>query len=145
MKNQFHPKYHRKYIWNSALNFFVATWGLPGDLVSNIINKEGYWKPKKLPGSPQKATKNLRAEIQKYFRWYFGWNWFFMRTFWNFEINWPLVCKYVDIFIWKYLATNLLIQSKQKRNPKGIQSKQICTYPQKTHYSWPRVSDGTCI
>ena len=26
-------------------------------VVSNIINKEGYWKPKKLPGSPQKATK----------------------------------------------------------------------------------------
>ena len=57
MKNQFHPKYQRKYFWNSALKFFVASWGLPGDLVSNIINKEGYWKPKKLPGSPQKATK----------------------------------------------------------------------------------------
>ena len=54
---------------------FGASWklfGLPGDLVSNIINKEGYWKPKKLPGSPQKATKIFRAEIQKYFRWYFG-------------------------------------------------------------------------
>ena len=72
MKNQFHAKYQRKYFWNSALKFFVASWGLPGDLVSNIINKEGYWKPKKLPGSPQKATKNFRAEIQKYFRWYFG-------------------------------------------------------------------------
>ena len=67
-------------------SFLGASWklfGLPGDLVSNIINKEGYWKPKKLPGSPQKATKNFRAEIQKYFRWYFGWNWFFIRTFWN--------------------------------------------------------------
>ena len=56
-------------------SFLGASWklfGLPGDLVSNIINKEGYWKPKKLPGSPQKATKNFRAEIQKYFRWYFG-------------------------------------------------------------------------
>ena len=73
MKNQFHPKYQRKYFWNSALKFFVASWGLPGDLVSNIINKEGYWKPKKLPGSPQKATKNFRAEIQKYFCWCFGW------------------------------------------------------------------------
>ena len=37
--------------------------GLPGDLVSNIINKEGYWKPKKLPGSPQKTLKKFRAEI----------------------------------------------------------------------------------
>ena len=67
-------------------SFLGASWklfGLPGDLVSNIINKEGYWKPKKLPGSPQKATKNFRAEIQKYFCWYFGWNWFFIRTFWN--------------------------------------------------------------
>ena len=75
MKNQFHPKYQRKYFWNSALKFLVASWklfGLPGDLVSNIINKEGYWKPKKLPGSPQKGTKNFRAKIQKYFGWYFG-------------------------------------------------------------------------
>ena len=70
MKNQFHPKYQRKYFWNSALKFFVASWGLPGDLVSDIIIKEGYWKPKKLPGSPQKATKNFRALIQNYFRWY---------------------------------------------------------------------------
>jgi hypothetical protein len=56
-------------------SFLGASWklfGLPGDLVSNIINKEDYWKPKKLPGSPQKPTKNFRAEFQKYFRWYFG-------------------------------------------------------------------------
>jgi hypothetical protein len=31
----------------------------------NIINKEAYRKPKKLPGSPKEATKNFRAEIQK--------------------------------------------------------------------------------
>ena len=68
MKNQFHPKYQRKYFWNSALKFFLASWGaswklfgLPGDLVSNIINKEGYRKPKKLPGSPQEAQgRNFR-------------------------------------------------------------------------------------
>ena len=74
MKNQLHLKYQRKYFWTSALKFSVASgklFGLPGDLVSNVINEEGYWKPKKLPGSPQKATKNFRAEIQKYFRWYF--------------------------------------------------------------------------
>ena len=43
-----------------------ASWklfGLPGDLFSNIINKEDYWKPKKRPGSPQKATKKFREEI----------------------------------------------------------------------------------
>ena len=73
MKNQFHPKYQLKYFWNSALKFsFLEAFWASGDLVSNIINKEGYWKTKKLPGSPQKATENLRAEIQKYFRWYFG-------------------------------------------------------------------------
>ena len=54
-------------IWISALKFLVASWGLPGDLVSNIINKEAYRKPKKLPGSSQEATKNFRTEIQKYF------------------------------------------------------------------------------
>ena len=52
-------------IWISALKFLVASWGLPGDLVSNIINKEAYRKPKKLPGSSQEATKNFRTEIQK--------------------------------------------------------------------------------
>jgi hypothetical protein len=49
-------------------SFLRASWklfGLPGDLVSNVINKEGYRKPRKLTGSPQKATKNFRAEIQK--------------------------------------------------------------------------------
>ena len=44
-------------------NFF----GLPGDLVSSIINKQAYRKPQKLQGSPQEGTKNFRAEIQKYF------------------------------------------------------------------------------
>ena len=51
-------------------SFLGASWklfGLPGDLVTNIINKEGYWKPQKLPRSPQKAIKNFREEIQKYF------------------------------------------------------------------------------
>ena len=49
-------------------SFLGASWkifGLSGDLVSNIINKEAYRKPKKLPGSPHEATKNFRAEIQK--------------------------------------------------------------------------------
>ena len=45
MKNQFHPKYQQNYFWITALKFFVASWGLPGDLVSNTINKEAYKKP----------------------------------------------------------------------------------------------------
>ena len=48
--------------------FLGASWklfGLPWDLISNIINEEAYRKPKKLPGSPQEAPKNFRAEIQK--------------------------------------------------------------------------------
>ena len=54
----------------SALKFFVASWGLPGsflglpgDLVSNIINKEAYRSPKKLSGSPKEAIKTFRVEI----------------------------------------------------------------------------------
>ena len=67
MKNQFHPKYQQKYFWNSALKYFVASWGLPGDLVNNITNKEGYWKPKKLPESPQKGTKNSGQKSRNIF------------------------------------------------------------------------------
>ena len=44
-----------------ALKVFIASLGLPGsflgppgDLVSNIIKKEAYRKPKKLPGSYKK-------------------------------------------------------------------------------------------
>ena len=51
-----------------ALKFFVASWGFPGscfglsgDLVSNIINKETYRKPQKLPGSPKEAIKNFQG------------------------------------------------------------------------------------
>ena len=40
----------------SALKFFVASWWLPGDLVSNIINKKAYRKP-------QEAIEIFRAEI----------------------------------------------------------------------------------
>ena len=41
-------------------SFLGASWKLfelPGDLVSNIINKEAQSKPKKLPGCPQEGTK----------------------------------------------------------------------------------------
>ena len=54
MKWQFLPKYQRNYFWISALNFFCsflgAFWkffGLSGDLVCNIINKEADKKPQK--------------------------------------------------------------------------------------------------
>ena len=54
----------------SALKVFIASLGLPGsflglpgDLVTNIINDEAYRKPPKLPESPQEATKNFRADI----------------------------------------------------------------------------------
>ena len=49
-----------------ALKFFVASWGLPGsflglpgDLVSNMINKEAYRKPKKDSRKPQGSYKNF--------------------------------------------------------------------------------------
>ena len=48
----------------SALKFFVASWklfGLPGDLVSNIINKEAYRKPQKASRKPQVSFKNFQG------------------------------------------------------------------------------------
>jgi hypothetical protein len=52
----------------SALKFFVAFWGLPGsffglpgDLVSNIINKEAYRKPQKASWKPQGTYKNFQG------------------------------------------------------------------------------------
>ena len=45
----------------SALTFFVASWGLPGDLVSNIINKEAYRKPQKASRKPQWSYKNFQG------------------------------------------------------------------------------------
>ena len=44
----------------SGLEFFEATWGLPGDSVSNIFNKEAYRNPKE-------PTKTFRAEIPTIF------------------------------------------------------------------------------
>ena len=84
MKNQFHRKYQQKYFWNSALKFFVASWGLPGDLVSNIINKESYWKPKKLPESYKKFQ---------------GWNpEIFSLVFWIKQIFHKAISKWTDLY-----------------------------------------------
>ena len=41
----------------SALEFFVASWGLPGDWVSNTINKEATGSPKIF----QEAIKNFQG------------------------------------------------------------------------------------
>ena len=55
----------------TALEFFVASWelpgsllgllGLPGDLVSKIIDKEAYRKPKKASRRPQGSYKNFQG------------------------------------------------------------------------------------
>ena len=52
----------------SALNFFVASWGLPGslfglpwDLVSNNINKEAYRKPQKASRKPPGSYKKFQG------------------------------------------------------------------------------------
>ena len=59
MKNQFHPKYQRKYFWISALKFFVAFWGLLGSFL-------GFQQPSlfmillmKSPGSPKSFQEVL--------------------------------------------------------------------------------------
>jgi hypothetical protein len=70
----------------SALKFFVASWklfGLLGDLVSNIITKEAYRNPNKLPGSPKEAIKLSGQKSLQYFRCYFGPNDDTKKTFRN--------------------------------------------------------------
>ena len=58
----------------SVVKSFVASsglpesfFGLPGDLISNVINKEDQRKPKQLPGSPQKATKKWGQKSRNIF------------------------------------------------------------------------------
>ena len=46
----------------SALKFFVASWGLPVDLVSDIINKEYYRKPQNASRNPQRSYKNFQGK-----------------------------------------------------------------------------------
>ena len=41
--------------------FFVASWGLPGDLVFNIINKEAYRKSQKASRKPQGRYKKFQG------------------------------------------------------------------------------------
>ena len=61
MKNQFLPKQQQNYFWISALIFFVASWGLPWDLISNIIDKEAYRKPKKASKKPPGSYKKFHG------------------------------------------------------------------------------------
>ena len=70
MKTSIFQKSNENIVRISALKFFVASLGHPGsflglprDLVNNIINKEAFRNPKKLPGSPKEAIKTSRAEI----------------------------------------------------------------------------------
>ena len=64
----------------SALKSFVAYWGLPWDLASNIINKEAYRKPQKdIKTSGQKSLNIFVAILVET-----------MTPKRHFEINWPL-------------------------------------------------------
>ena len=85
------PRNQRNYFWISALKFFCsflgASWklfGLPGDIVSNIIHKEAYRKPQK---ASRKVQKNSGQKSRNNF---VG---FLEEVFWprgHSEINWPL-------------------------------------------------------
>ena len=66
--HRFDQNRNENFVTIFALKFFVASWGLPGsfwglpgDLVSNIRNKEAYRKLQKLTGSPQEATKKIQG------------------------------------------------------------------------------------
>ena len=45
----------------TSLGAFWKLFGLLGTLLSNIIIKEAYKKPQKLPGSPQEGTKKFQG------------------------------------------------------------------------------------
>ena len=60
MKTSIFQNSNKNIVRTSALNFFVASWGLPGDVVSNIINKKAY---RKLQG----RYKNFQGEILEIF------------------------------------------------------------------------------
>ena len=68
--------------------FFLASLGLPGDLVSNIIDKEASRKPPKASRKPQRKYKNFQGRNP--------YNIFVailvetMTPKRHFEINWPL-------------------------------------------------------
>ena len=69
--SSFGPKCQRKYCKDfcpeTFCSFLGASWkrlGLPVDfLIKMILLTKSPGSPKKLPGSPQEATKNFRAEI----------------------------------------------------------------------------------
>ena len=74
MVSSFGQKYQRNYFWISALSFFCsflgASWklfGLPGDLVCTIINKEACRKPQKAsrrkPPGRYKKFQGRNSEI----------------------------------------------------------------------------------
>ena len=54
----------------SGLKIFVASWGLPGDLVSNINKPTG--SSKSFQEAPMKLQKESRQKSLQYFRCYFG-------------------------------------------------------------------------
>ena len=60
----FGPKSNENIVMISSLKYLVAPWkffGLSGDLVSNIINKEAYKKPQKASRKPQESYKNFQG------------------------------------------------------------------------------------
>ena len=80
----------------SALNVFVASWGLPWsflglfwNLLGNIINKKAYRKPQKASRKPQEATKNFRAEILT----------IFSLLFWSKRWHQKDISKLTDLYI----------------------------------------------
>ena len=87
-------------------SFLGALWklfGLPGDLESNIINKEGYRKLKKLPGNPQEAQgrnfRNIFVGILDKTDFSSG----------HSEINWPLVLVFFNT---KYISNSLFFLNR---------------------------------
>ena len=73
----------------SAVIFFVASWGLPGDLESNIINKKAYRKPLKASRKPQGSFSNF--QVRNPLNIFVGFLVETMTPKSHFEIKWPLL------------------------------------------------------
>jgi hypothetical protein len=83
MKTSIFQNSNKNIVRISALNFFIASRGLPEDLVSNIVKKEAYIM-QEVPKSFQEAIKTFRAEILT----------IFLLLFWKINVlinsfNWP--------------------------------------------------------
>ena len=107
--NNFFQNTNDFFFWISVLNFFVTSLGLPGsflrlprDLLSNIITKESYRKPRKASRNPQGSYKNFQGRNSNNI--FVGLLVETMTPKGHFEINWPLASHVLktELQVWNF-------------------------------------------